>query len=392
MEEKIRQYLKTSKVLKFSANELANAIKVDSKKLREYLRDLKSNKRLPSYISQPDGRHWEIVNPFRKGDKDFKTLSSARGEKKSNIPCQPVVLKLKQAGFTKEQETLLNNFADISDELFDLGVITTDSFTGEIGEYVACKYFNLKKSPRVTRAVDAECNKGLRYQVKAKVVSGNKFNYKITGLYQGEYDYLVVVYFDCYYKPLRILRVPEKEISGDTFTIDNAVADRHQCNLSNLKIEEKVSVKITAFAKAYEQLEKSGVVRSRRIVGDIGEFYACQRLNLVLCGNQNQEGFDASDKQGRTFEIKTRRVYTSGRRVSETRRLNNLVGKKADYLIVVTLNRSFRCSGMWIMPMKNVENPKSAHLGIVNSTAGVSNLVPSQIDWLNTGKAFEGFK
>ena len=44
------------------------------------------------------------------------------------------------------------------------------------------------------------------------------------------------------------------------------------------------------------------------------------------------------------------------------------------------------------MPMKNVENPKSAHLGIVNSTAGVLNLVPSQIDWLNTGKAFEGFK
>ena len=66
MEEKIRQYLKTSKVLKFSANELANAIKVEPKRLRDYFRDLKANKRLPSYISQPDGRHWEIVNPFKK--------------------------------------------------------------------------------------------------------------------------------------------------------------------------------------------------------------------------------------------------------------------------------------------------------------------------------------
>lgn len=48
--------------------------------------------------------------------------------------------------FTKKQEILLDNFADKSDQLFDLGVTSTDSFTGEIGEYVVCKHFNLKKS------------------------------------------------------------------------------------------------------------------------------------------------------------------------------------------------------------------------------------------------------
>ena len=56
--------------------------------------------------------------------------------------------------FTKEQEQLLDNFADKSDQLFDLGVTSTDSFTGEIGEYIVCKHFNLKKSNRVTQAVD----------------------------------------------------------------------------------------------------------------------------------------------------------------------------------------------------------------------------------------------
>ena len=72
-------------------------------------------------------------------------------------------------------------------------------------------------------------------------------------------------------------------------------------------------------------------------------------------------------------------------------RINNLIGKNADYLIVVTLNHAFECSGMWIMPMKNIINPKSANLKIVNTTIGVKNLVPSQISWLNTGEKFVSF-
>lgn len=92
-----------------------------------------------------------------------------------------------------------------------------------------------------------------------------------------------------------------------------------------------------------------------------------------------------------TFEIKTRRVYESGRRVSETRRLNNLVGKSADYLVVVALDRSFKCAGMWLIPMQNLTNPKSANLKVVNSTIGTLNVIPSKISWLQTGNNFKGF-
>ena len=77
-------------------------------------------------------------------------------------------------------------------------------------------------------------------------------------------------------------------------------------------------------------------------------------MNLKLSSNKNEKGLDAIGQGGLTFEIKTRRVYDSERRTSETRRINNLIGKNADYLIVVTLNHAFECSGMWIMPMKNI--------------------------------------
>ena len=83
-----------------------------------------------------------------------------------------------------------------SDKLFELNIISTDSFTGEIGEYVACRHFKLLKSERVTRAVDGVCPLGKKYQVKSKIVVGNNFNYNITDLETASFDYLVIVYFD----------------------------------------------------------------------------------------------------------------------------------------------------------------------------------------------------
>ncbi len=294
--------------------------------------------------------------------------------------------------FTKQQEKLLDKFADLSDKLFELGIITTDSFTGEIGEYVACKHFNLTKTDRVTRAIDGICKLGKKYQVKSKIVVGNNFSYNLTELDNTSFHYLVIVYFDKNYKPLKILRIPSEKIKEGKILISSKIhSEIASIESSVIKISKSDKIAITEFAKAYNDLEEYGIIRSRRIVGDIGEFYACMRLALKLNENKNEKGIDARHSNGLTFEIKTRRVYESGRRVSETRRLNNLVGKTADFLIVVTLNRSFKCSGMWIVPMKNIINPKSANLKVVNTTIGTKNLIASQISWLNTGDIFKQF-
>lgn len=295
--------------------------------------------------------------------------------------------------FTKQQEELLKKFADLSDQLFDLGITTTDSFTGEIGEYVACRHFKLKKSDRVTRAVDGVCDLGHNYQVKAKIVSNNNFNYNIDKLDTSSFNYLVVVFFDRNYCPIKIARIPANKIKDNKIAVTSALLN------SGIEIFEKDEIKIPAkakhaiseFAKVYIDLEEKGIIRSRRIVGDIGEFYACRQLDLEINSNKTEKGIDARHKNGLTFEIKTRRVYKSDRRLSEARRLNNLDGKSANYLVVVTLDRAFKCAGMWLIPMKKIVNPKSAHLGVVNHTPGTLNVVPSKISWLKTGEKFTGF-
>jgi hypothetical protein len=294
--------------------------------------------------------------------------------------------------YTKKQEALLNRFADLNDNLFHLNITSTDSFTGEIGEYIVCNHFNLKKSNRVTKDIDGVCDLGDFYQIKAKVTSTNNFYCNFTKLNSIRFHFLVVVYLDKQYNPIKILKIPSSYIKNGKISITSSFLKNQNVEvIEKIKIPIKEKIAINEFAKVYEELEENGIIRSRKIVGDIGEFYGCRRLGLELITNKNEKGFDAINKDGLTFEIKTRRVYKSDRRISETRRLNNLVGKSADYLIVVTVDRAFKCSGMWIIPMRNLTNPKSANLKVVNNTIGTKNLVPSQIKWLKTGEIFKSF-
>lgn len=287
--------------------------------------------------------------------------------------------------FSAKQQELLDRFSNQSDKLFSLGVIRTDSFTGEIGEFVACKQFGLIRTDRVTEAVDAHDNLGHRYQIKAKVTKNNKFTFSSNAIDFIMIDYLVIVFFDNFFMPLRILRIRSDQFPNHNCRISEAFLrsiDYEIVENDDLKLPKVVAAEIKRFGEVYNLLIANDIIRSRRIVGDIGEFYACHVLGLKLASKLNEKGVDAIDEQGIRYEIKTRRVYESGRRKSRTRRLNNLVGKSADVLIVVVLDKLFRCAGMWSIPMQNIDNPKSAHLGIVRTTPGVKIIIKSSIAWL----------
>lgn len=118
---------------------------------------------------------------------------------------------------TAVRETLLKEFANCSDKLFTLGIIRTDSFTGEIGEFIASKYFKLSLAGKSTKAYDGVCPKGYKYQIKSKVISNNNLTHHISNLKYQDFDYLVVVYFDIYYNPISILKIPSNKINTEVF-------------------------------------------------------------------------------------------------------------------------------------------------------------------------------
>ena len=129
---------------------------------------------------------------------------------------------------TKSQEKLLEEFADKSDKLHELGVTTTDSFTGEIAEYIVCKHLDLIKSPRVTKAIDAVSKNGIRYQIKSKVLSKEQLNYNIKKLEIDRFDILAIVYFDKSYTTKLIVLIPSSQIVNGEINITKSIISQHK--------------------------------------------------------------------------------------------------------------------------------------------------------------------
>ena len=273
---------------------------------------------------------------------------------------------------------LLKEFAYQSDKLFDLGVLRSDSFTGDIGEFIARKFYNLSLVDKSTKEIDAIDDSNLTYQIKSTTGSSIRLTNK-------NYDYLVCIYFDNIYNIKKIFKIASKDIVNDTFSVNNKFLTNTKHlneNLKNISIENDQMLEIKKFGKIYNRLIQDNIIKSKRVVGDLGEYYASKKLNLTLNTNNSEKGYDAVDQNGETYEIKTRRVYDSERRKSNSRRIR-ILGKTAKWLIVVTLDKSFKCNGMWKMLMKDVKNPKSAHLRVVKSTKDVEIIINSKIEWLN---------
>jgi len=272
---------------------------------------------------------------------------------------------------------LLNKFASQSDKLFNLGILRSDSFTGDIGEFIASKFYGLSLKSKSTKEIDAIDKSGLTYQIKSTTGSSIRLSNK-------NFDYLICVYFDDIYNIQNIIKISSKDIYKDAFSVNNKFLSntRHvNENLTNVHIEDDLMLEIKKFGKIYYKLIKENIIKSKRVVGDLGEYYASKKLNLTLNTNNSEKGYDALDKNGETYEIKTRRVYDSERRKSNSRRIR-ILGKTAKWLIVVTLDKSFKCNGMWKMLMKNVNNPKSAHLGVVKTTKDIEIICNTKINWL----------
>lgn len=286
--------------------------------------------------------------------------------------------------YTPVQRQLLAEFADVSDKLLDLNIIRTDSFLGEIAEYYACKAYQLSLVAKVTAGHDARCAENNRYQVKSKIVTSQNYRYSLDCKSPCGFDFLIVLWYneDLIPKKISKIKVRSDEIYKINVNLATLGSQHSSIDIEDIKIPAVHKKEIYHFLSIFRNLQITGIIRSKRIVGDIGEYYACKKLHLTIAANKNQKGYDATGPDGNTYEIKCRRIYESQRRQSESRRLNGLKGKSAKFLVVVALDREFTCSGMWVMPFKNITQLGNAHMQIVNDTPGVVTVVKSRISWL----------
>lgn len=116
-------------------------------------------------------------------------------------------------------DDLIDLYARIPDELKERGVIRTNNFLGDLGEYRAIEHYNgtpglpnLQAAPSGTQNVDAISRNGERYSIKATRSNG-------TGVFYGlgdpeskeidrqKFEYVIIVQFFDNFRVRRIIEL-----------------------------------------------------------------------------------------------------------------------------------------------------------------------------------------
>ncbi|MFZ2432209.1 MAG: hypothetical protein WAW57_13780, partial [Lutibacter sp.] len=95
-----------------------------------------------------------------------------------------------------------------------------------------------------------------------------------------------------------------------------------------MKFKSRPELKL--IAESLKTLKAEGSIRTKNLVGDLGEYYCQELLTIVLC-KIVEKGFDGHDSDGKKVEIKTRREPTKTAKVI-------FRGFNFDYCLFVELN------------------------------------------------------
>jgi hypothetical protein len=121
---------------------------------------------------------------------------------------------------------------------------------------------------------------------------------------------------------------------------------------TNVKIK-KANVFIQKILSSKQGLRRLGILRSNRYIqGDYAEWLIAELLNLKVAPNAVQEGYDAEDASGKTYQIKGRIVENLSSITSfDFKHINY----EFDFLICVFISDDFKFLGALKIPYKTVK-------------------------------------
>lgn len=103
---------------------------------------------------------------------------------------------------------------------------------------------------------------------------------------------------------------------------------------------------LSTFGQILAELRRRGISRSENIpTGDFAEYLAREALSLTPAPNSTK-GYDATDSQGRRYQIKGRRItpYNASTQLSALRELES---DSFDFLVVILFDSSYRVTSAY---------------------------------------------
>ena len=118
--------------------------------------------------------------------------------------------------------------------------------------------------------------------------------------------------------------------------------------------EEEVKKILSDYSNIILKLKKLGVLRTSRIISDVGAYFVCNKLDLNRVSNPVNMGYDAVDNKGLKYEIKTRKATTGDKPTVFTVMEGQL--KSSDFLIYVEFDHMWNMVRLLKIPSNKV-NP-----------------------------------
>ena len=109
---------------------------------------------------------------------------------------------------------------------------------------------------------------------------------------------------------------------------------------------------LNKYTDIIEKLRGARVIRTTKVVADYGEYIASKKLNLKLVGNPVNRGYDAIDRNGKKYEIKTRKAVIWNR--PNVFPINPEQLRIADFLIYVEFDNKWSLVKLLKIPGKKI--------------------------------------
>lgn len=139
----------------------------------------------------------------------------------------------------------------------------------------------------------------------------------------------------------------------------------------------KIRPELKLIADSLKSLKADGIIRTKNLVGNLGEYYCSQLLNLTLNQNFVETGYDAVDNNAVKVEIKTRTTPEKKSKI-------NFRSFNFDYCLYIELNEFFE--PMQILKISqteiltNVDKKNRLSVGKLKSKAKHEKVYSGNID------------
>ena len=117
--------------------------------------------------------------------------------------------------------------------------------------------------------------------------------------------------------------------------------------------EEEVKKLLSDYSNIILKLKRLGVLKTSRILSDVGAYFVCNKMGLTRANNPVNMGYNAVDNKGLKYEIKTRKTITGDKPTVFTIMEGQL--KHSDYLIYVEFDHLWNMERLLKIPSNKVK-------------------------------------